>query len=298
MITFHVFYYWVASLAILVVWYGVLALLRLPGAWRWPGLLMPLAAGALSFRCLGWYIANGHVTPGNWLAGTGPQTLTRFIVDIGLREETVKLLFALPCLLWLRGSRSNSSPLLISAAVGLGFAFEENRWYLAAHAEPPLLIGRLLGATLLHTMLTGLAGSGLARAFTMERRAGPALIITLLLAAGAHGLYDWAPVSRITWLNAGGTSWLSIIVLITVVAWFFTAYRQTALVKARLHAALTWLSIGVFCQLAAALVLAFSAQGSQTSAIVCLRECSIFIPVMASLVMALRSSSSDTIKPL
>ena len=287
--TSHTLYYWTASLSALAMWHGVITLLGKPVRWRWLRLLPPLLAGALSFRCLGHYKASMHPIFHDWLERvSGNNLLAGYMADVGLREEGIKLLFALPCLLWWRHRRSTDPAALTAAAVGLGFALEENRWFFAAHAEPTLLVGRLLGPTLLHLVLAGLTGAALARVLTGVRWAWPQLVATLALAAAAHGLYDWAPVSPLESLKAGGTSWLSLIIVMAAATRFFLAcFQPPHPAQGNARAAAVWLLAGATAHVVAAVALTFSGWGTFPAVMVCLKECTLFLPVTLWIVLLL-----------
>ena len=222
-----------AALSGLVVWYGVFVLLERHDRWCWFRPLLPLLAGCLSFRALGWYLGAIHPVIVPHLEHlAGGRRLVLFIHDVGLREEAVKLLFALPCMLWLKSRPAPQSALTAAAMVGLGFATAENRWFFGGHAEPTLLVGRVFSTTALHVASTGLCGAALSQAWQIRPQAWSRFLTVFLAVVVAHGLYDWAPGSAWIWLRAGGTSWLSQVVVITLLAWFFGLYHRTLPMRA------------------------------------------------------------------
>ena len=272
-----------AALSGLVAWYGVLVLLDRGGHRRWQQPLMPLLAGGLSFRVLGAYMAAVHPAVLPYLDPlTGKEPLLRFVIDVGIREESIKLLLALPCLLWLQSRTSSQSVLLAAAMVGLGFATVENRWFFRAHAEPTLLVGRVFSTTALHLACTGLCGAALIRAWQARHpQAWGRFMLLFLTIAAAHGLYDWAPASGMSWLHTGGTSWLSQLVVIALMAWLFVIYRRTQPEAAPVGpSARTWLLISALAQYALALGLTWTHWHTLSAVWTCARECVLFLPVL------------------
>lgn len=277
-----------ATLSGLLVWYGVLVLLGTPGRWRWLWPLPPLLAGWCSFRALGWYLGAVHPILAPVMQRlSGGRGLLLFIQDVGLREELVKLLFALPCMLWLRPrSAAPRSPLLTAAFVGLGFATAENRWFFGGHVEPTLLVGRVFSTTALHMTATALCGAALMAASSRSRPWSWFWTVFLSVVV-AHGLYDWAPASTWTWLRAGGTSWLSQIAVIALMASFLGACRQL-----QPHAALGCFILGVAMQYSLALGITWLRWGTPESVWICARECLLFLPTVAATAVAMVTVSS------
>lgn len=285
-----------AALSGLVIWYGVFVLLdgrlglgtcgspyperirMIPFLRRWVRPLVPVLAGAVSFRVAGWYLGAVHPLVVPWLETLGGgRSVGRFIVDVGVREEWLKLLLALPCLLWMR----RQAPALLTAAlVGLGFATAENRWFFGAHAEPTLLVGRVFSTTLLHAAGSGLCGAALVRAWQGGAQAWGRFGVTFLSVVVAHGLYDWAPAGEWEWLRMGGTSWVSQLMVIALAGWFFALYRQRRPEGAQVRAGLTWFCIGGMIQLFFALGITWERWGSVAALEVCGRECLWFAPTV------------------
>ncbi len=273
----------VAALTGLCIWYGVFACLDGRDGLRWLRPVLPLLAGAVCFRVLGTYLATVHplLTPHlESLAGAG--SLLRFIIDVGVREELLKLLFSLPFLLWLALRSAPSSALLAAALVGVGFATAENRWFFTGHSEPTLLVGRVFSTTLLHATATGLCGAALLRAWRGGWQAWARCAATCLIVAAAHGLYDWAPASGRAWLLMGGTSWLSQAVVIALAGWLLRQYHALQPGGVQGRAAALWLGCGAVLQYALALGLTWARWGSPEAVWVCARECALFLPVIAA----------------
>ncbi|MDB6005424.1 MAG: hypothetical protein JWR15_2411 [Prosthecobacter sp.] len=303
----------VAAITGLIMWYGVFASLdgrdrlrwRMPmlplllgkGAMlvksskqmRWWRPVLPLLLGAVSFRVLGGYMSALQAPQPAPLSGEG--RLLGFIVDVGLREEAIKLVLALPFLVRLTTPQARAFAPLAAALVGVGFATAENRWFFGGHHEPTLLVGRVFSTELLHAAATGLCGAAVVRAWRGGWQAWAGCAATCLMVAAAHGLYDWAPVSGRTWLLMGGTSWLSQVVVIALVAWFFKLYCGMERAGARGRAAALWLACGALLQYALALGLTWTQWGTSTAVWVCARECLLFLPAIGFTMAFLASIS-------
>ncbi len=121
---------------------------------------------------------------GNFVTG-----LLDCIAGVGLREETLKLLFFLPfvpLLLW-RGDELEA--LMAAGCVGLGFAVEENINYFQDSAALDAA-GRFLTANFFHMALTGIAGLAFCRAFRHGLRGWSEFLGVFTLVVVMHGLYD------------------------------------------------------------------------------------------------------------
>ena len=270
-----------AALSGLVIWYGVFVLLERPERWRWFRPMVPLLAGFCSFRVVGWYLGTLHPVIAPHLEHlAGGSRLVFFILDVGLREEGIKLLFALPCLLWLQLRPAPQSALAVAAMVGLGFATAENRWYFGGHTEPTLLVGRVCSTTALHMATTGLCGGALSQTWQRRPRAWVRFWATFLSVVVAHGLYDWAPGSDWVWLQAGGTSWLSQVVVILLVAWLFTLHHRTLPKQEPRHLILIWFGPSAVVQYALALGLTWYHWRTLAAVWICACECLLFLPTI------------------
>ena len=271
-----------AALSGLVIWHGVFARLEPRDRWRWFRLLLPLLAGWFSFRVNGWYLSSLHPLLAPALEHVaGGRALVRFVIDVGLREEFIKLLFAAPFLLWWQPHPTRTSALHVAAMVGLGFATAENRWFFGGHAEPTLWVGRVFATTALHVAATALCGAALSQAWQNRPRGWGRFFATFLAVTVAHGVYDWAPGSAWSWLRAGGTSWLSQAVVIILMAWLLTLEREKLPERALAHTgALKWFLLCVMMQHALALGLTWARWHTWAAVWICARECAIFLPVI------------------
>jgi RsiW-degrading membrane proteinase PrsW (M82 family) len=196
------------------LWYFILVLQSAPRRWRWGVPVLPIAAGVVSVWPTLWLIAWQENSLGMTENAPFPHDLWYWIMGVGLREEVAKLaLFALflPWLLW---RRSPGLALMTGAFVGLGFALEENIGYYQRGGGGEAL-GRFLTANFMHVAMTGIAAHAL---YDLLRSRFARADKFLLMFAGvvvAHGLYDYAIVSKIE-----GLSFLSMVIMVFT-AWHF-----------------------------------------------------------------------------
>lgn len=115
--------------------------------------------------------------------------LRYFILGVGLREETAKLILLLPLMQFLLRLRSELAALIVSGCVGIGFALAENSGYFSGSGGIDTL-GRYLTANPLHFALTGLVGLSVYRGLRSPRDWGAQALATFGLMVFAHGLYD------------------------------------------------------------------------------------------------------------
>ncbi len=113
--------------------------------------------------------------------------LVFFISGVGLREETLKLLFLVPLAPFVLRRKSEAEMLAVSACVGLGFAIEENIGYFLGGSG---FFGRMLMANFLHIALTGTLGLAFFRLCRWPRTRWEEFLGTFLAAVILHGLYD------------------------------------------------------------------------------------------------------------
>ncbi len=114
--------------------------------------------------------------------------LVNAIFGIGLREELLKLICALPLALILRKERDSLKIFTLVSIVGLGFAVAENVNYYAYGGE--VIVGRFLTANFLHMTLTGYIGFYFVRAFQKKDR-WENFSEGFFLMVLCHGLYDF-----------------------------------------------------------------------------------------------------------
>lgn len=112
-----------------------------------------------------------------------------YVLSVGLREELAKLLCLLPLMPILLRRRDELTVLIVSGAVGLGFAIEENIGYFAS-TRGTATLGRFLTANPFHITLTALAGLALYRALRFPKGWASHSLGTFGMLVIAHGLYD------------------------------------------------------------------------------------------------------------
>ncbi len=157
--------------------------------WRFWGALVAIVLGVLSiwptrFFSL-WQEYRWHLEFSvDLLSG-----LRFFVLGVGLREELAKLLCLLPLLVVIIKKRDETSALILSGCVGLGFAINENMGYLTSSRGSDTL-GRFLTANPFHIALTGLIGLAVYRACLDFRHQGPQALAVFGVLVFAHGLYD------------------------------------------------------------------------------------------------------------
>ena len=117
------------------------------------------------------------------------EGLRYYILGVGLREELAKFLCFAVLLPWLVGAGDELAALLCAAAVGLGFAMEENVGYIAGSLGSATL-SRLLMPAPAHMALTGLVGLAAYRACRWPRQWGPNFVAVFGVMVLAHGMYD------------------------------------------------------------------------------------------------------------
>lgn len=164
---------------------------RLGEARRARGLLYILgfASGFLStFAVLGIIIWQEQML-GFTFNGDFANDLIYCICGIGLREESVKLLFLVPFLPVLRKRKSPMEALATAACVGLGFAAAENLIYFNPGSEGAVF-PRFLTANFFHASLTGIAGLALFHFVRWPKTRWEELVATFIMVVVVHGLYD------------------------------------------------------------------------------------------------------------
>ena len=144
--------------------------------------------------------------------------LNFFIVGVGPREEIIKLLFFLPFVPLLLRRRNELEMLIVAACVGLGFAVAENLLYFAREGAA-VAYGRFLTANFLHMSATGLVGLAFCRILQQPRRGWILFVITLVLVALAHGVYD-------AFIMVHGVRIFTVISIATYMALAFAFFQQ------------------------------------------------------------------------
>ncbi len=187
-------YSWEYVLAAAVSGFGWLILcLHLGNAWRWKFREKLLILPALFLGAASTYVTilvvviEENYFPYSRIKKTVIIDLLYFVLGVGLREETLKLLFAAALFPFLRKMEHLKIVILMSI-VGLGFAIEENVLYYNMQGGIAVM-GRFLTANFFHMTLTAFCGTSLFYAF--KRSEWEIFFQTFGLMILLHGLYDF-----------------------------------------------------------------------------------------------------------
>lgn len=146
-----------------------------------------------------------HYNPYALAADNLSALLLYAVFGIGLVEETAKFL---PFLLIGIRHHHFDEPIdgIIYASFGaLGFATHENLYYLSWLSGWEGL-GRGIASPLVHVMFASIWGYAVGRAHGLGRAVWPAALVGLLLAALAHGLYDFFAIGLPDWAGIGAVA--------------------------------------------------------------------------------------------
>jgi len=113
-----------------------------------------------------------------------------FLAGVALREETLKLLCAVPFAIYAARRRSEVEGMLLPAFVGLGFAFQENIAYLEGGLSTYIAWVRFLSANVLHFALTGMAGYYLYRMIVRRFHGIEDFLFAFVAVVFIHGVYN------------------------------------------------------------------------------------------------------------
>jgi RsiW-degrading membrane proteinase PrsW (M82 family) len=120
----------------------------------------------------------------------GPD-LVYCIIGIGFKEEACKLLLFLPFVPFLIRRYDPLRIFMVAAAVGLGFAIDENLGYFSHSYTGDIgSLGRLLTANFFHLSATGLCGLAFCRMVRNPRKNTDYFLAVFGAVVLAHGLYD------------------------------------------------------------------------------------------------------------
>ncbi len=125
------------------------------------------------------------------LNGKGLHDLGFYVFEVGLFEETAKIIPVLVAVFVWRKWNESVDILIFAAVSALGFACIENVGYFSQVAIG-LILGRSLSAVVMHVCLTTLAVYGLFHQRYVRDSSGPIWVFGCFGAAVlAHGLYDF-----------------------------------------------------------------------------------------------------------
>jgi len=196
------------------IWYVILVLHGVRGAWRWVMPLPPLLAGVLSIWPVPIVASWQEIVLGMNESGPFPQDLWYQIGGVGLREELSKLLLASFFMPWLLYKRPPGGALMVGAFVGLGFALEENISYYLRYQGGTATV-RFFTANFFHAALTGISTHALYLLLRSRFGTAERFLVSVLGVILAHGCYNYG--------NSGfvqGLDYLSVMIL-AVTAWHF-----------------------------------------------------------------------------
>jgi RsiW-degrading membrane proteinase PrsW (M82 family) len=145
-----------------------------------------------------------HKDP-NWLIlHDKPGFFTYAVGIIGPLEELVKLVPFLLICVHFRAFDEKIDGIIYASMLGLGFASYETYVFSQGVLEGPELYGQAISAPLVHMMFASIWGFGYARA---RFKGGSKFILTgvcFLIAAIAHGLYDYFKIEPTLMLASSG----------------------------------------------------------------------------------------------
>jgi len=137
--------------------------------------------------------------PSALMESQGLQFFFYSIGVIGLVEEFFKFLPFLIVVLRLRAFDEQIDGIIYASTIALGFASFENIYYLA-YLEGFELFGRAFASPLTHTIFSSIWGYTVGKARIQRRPLFKASLIGILIAAFAHGIFDFftfSPILRI-----------------------------------------------------------------------------------------------------
>lgn len=176
-----------------LIWFLIVA--KLTGLKSWKSLSLVIG---LSGVVLGWFsaVVTGMVigwheeTAGIALNGELVNDLIFWVSGVGVREETLKLLFCLPLALIIVPLKRNRWEMVFAAAcVGLGFAIEENLYYFTISGGGAM-ITRLLTSNFVHMAWTGIAGFALFQMLRRPSKNWDEFLVAYIFVVVTHGLHN------------------------------------------------------------------------------------------------------------
>ncbi|MEM9479842.1 MAG: PrsW family glutamic-type intramembrane protease [Verrucomicrobiota bacterium] len=221
--TVIVFHYIVAILVGLI-WFLIMAKMSGLSRWKSVSLLIGIAGivlGWCSAMVTGMVIEWHEEIAGIALNGDLANDLIYWISSVGVREETLKLLFCLPLALVIARWRSRWEMVLAAACVGLGFAIEENLNYYYLGGGSAMII-RLLSSNFVHMAWTGIAGFALFQWIRRPTKNWDEFLIAYIFVVVTHGLHNLLLTSAVP----------ADFAIFQIILFVIIAYRFFALIKA------------------------------------------------------------------
>ena len=196
---------------------------------RWSSHIPAVLAGIVSTWLIDWGHLALKLSDGEFDSLPPEEALLHYIMNVGLPEETAKLIMFIPFLVILLRKRNRSEAALCAGCVGLGFALAENiNYYVQAGASvaPP----RMITANFFHMALTGILG---VRVYDWLRGRGhntPVLLAAFGGVVAAHGLYDFLCSQGPNLPRAG---FANLFVLAVAARLYFAEWRNSHWVSSR-----------------------------------------------------------------
>ena len=142
------------------------------------------------------------------------------VLVIGVQEELIKFLpFWLVCIR-LQHFDEAIDGIIYASFIALGFATYENYRYLQVLTGYEA-VGRAVASPLVHILFSSIWGYLCSRAIMRNKPLWPAALLGLMLAAVAHGLYDFAALSLTRWVHIAPP-----IILLLIWAWRMHLIRR------------------------------------------------------------------------
>ena len=202
---------WCTTLLVTVVWFWILTKILFVPSWRSRAVLygvLGLMLGVLSttftlFAVVWQESIWGLEENGEWI-----NDFLVNVMGVGMREETIKLLFLLPLVPWLYRSRDPKTILLATSCIGLGFAVQENIGYFGS------TFARFVTANFFHIVLSGTLGFAFCRFLYTPGKEWNRFLATYILVVIVHGSYDFL-------LGIGQDGGIFAIILFCLSAYFY-----------------------------------------------------------------------------
>jgi RsiW-degrading membrane proteinase PrsW (M82 family) len=178
------------GIAILFVWMYVLLAFGRVSEIRLRHLLLPLLGGAMASMLAWWLYAYYRYALGFSLDGNIANDLGFAVTGIGFIEELVKLIPFLLILWFTKTIRKPVDYMIVASACGLGFAVFENLMYISGYGLD-VIHSRALTSSVAHMACSGIVAYGFVLCRYRWKKQYWLIPLFFILAAGAHGFYDF-----------------------------------------------------------------------------------------------------------